>query len=216
MTRRASTTRKKLVLFLFLSGSMVLVSLLAVLLPSSIIDLAFKEGGLVEAASAAALGLGALILLGDLLRDGRSDQWHLALLTAALALRELDMDKALTEHGILSARLYSGSAPVEQKILGALILTTLVWTALRLLRRDLRPWVAALKRDESRAWLLGAAFGLYGAAKALDGAGRKLAPWGIELSDATSRFAARAEEGMEMLAALLVFLACLSWRRLRA
>ena len=215
MTRRLSPLSKSFVLFSSLLLVLVIGWLTATRLPTDMIDQAFTEGGPVEAGSVVFLCLAFLILAVDMVRSERWARWHIGLLTAALALRELDMDKALTQHGILSARLYSGSAPLEQKIAGALAIAVLVWASLRLLRRDFLPWVAALARKESWAWLSFTAFALYCVAKTLDGAARKLATWGIALSDDHSRLTSLAEEGMELVAAIVLLLSVLAWQRRR-
>lgn len=212
MTRRLSPPSKSVVLFFGLLSLLFLGWLIAMRLPTDMMDQAFTEGGPVEATSVAFLALAFLILAVDMVRSGGWARWHLALLTAALALRELDMDKALTQHGILSARLYSSAAPLEQKIAGAFAIAALVWASLRLLRRDLLPWVAALRRKESWAWLSFTAFGLYCVAKTLDGAARKLATWGIALSDDHSRLTTFAEEGLELVAAIFLLLSVLGWQ----
>ena len=80
----------------------------------------------------------------------------------------------------------------------------LVWAGLRLLRRNLPDWLRALRGGDVSAWLLLATLGLYGMAKTLDGLGRKLAPWGIEISDWANRTAGRSEEAMELLGAILI------------
>lgn len=215
MTHRLSPPSKSVVLLFGLLSLLVLGWLAAMRFPKEMMDQAFTEGGPVEAASVVFLALASLILAVDMVRSGGRARWHLALLTAALALRELDMDKTLTAHGILSARLYSSAAPLEQKIAGALVIAGLVWASLRLLRRDLLPWVAALRRKETWAWLSFTAFGLYCVAKTLDGAARKLATWGIALSDDHSRLTSFAEEGLELVAAILLLLSVLGWQRRR-
>ena len=73
-----------------------------------------------------------------------------------------------------------------------------------LLRRNLPDWLRGMRGGNVRAWLMLAALGLYAVAKSLDGLARKLAPWGIEISDWANRTAGRSEEAMELFGAILI------------
>ncbi|MFN4128983.1 MAG: hypothetical protein ACK4GC_04095 [Paracoccaceae bacterium] len=192
------------VLLFALSCALALGWLLAGLVSVDTTDQVFAESGPVESASALFLILGALALTVDIFRRRDIGRWHLAVLVLAAGLRELDWDKAFTESGMLSLQLYSGAAPWGQKIAGALVVALLVWAGLRLLRQNLVPWLAGLRGGQVWAWLMASALLLYGVAKTLDGLGRKLAPWGIELSDWANRAGSRSEEGMELLGAILI------------
>lgn len=192
------------VVVLILSCTAVLGWLIIAWVASNDIADIFAESGPVEMASAAFLMLAAGALFRDMGRRRAWGDWHLAVLALAAGLRELDWDKAFTDSGVLSLRLYSGTAPAGQKMAGGLVLILLVWAGLRLLRRDLVPWWHALQRGTLSLWLMLAVSGLYAAAKLLDGLGRKLASWGIELSEQASRAAGLAEEGLELAGAMLV------------
>lgn len=192
------------VLMFALSCALALGWLLVTLVSVDTMDQVFAESGPIEGASALMLFLGAMVLAADIVRRGAWGRWHLVVLVMAAGLRELDWDKAFTDRGILSLGLYSGDAALGQKIGGAVVVAVLVWAGLRLLRRDLGPWLADLRQARLGAWLMLAALGLYAVAKTLDGLGRKLAPWGIEISDWANRTAGRSEEGMELLGAILI------------
>ncbi|MFN3275372.1 MAG: hypothetical protein ACK41U_11930 [Paracoccus sp. (in: a-proteobacteria)] len=192
------------VLVFALSCALALGWLLVGLVSVDTIEQVFAESGPIESASALFLILGALALTGDMLRRKEPGRWHLAVLALAAGLRELDWDKGFTDSGILSLRLYSGAAPVAQKIAGALVVALLVWAGLRLLRRNLGPWLSGLRGGQVWAWLMACALSLYALAKTLDGLGRKLAGWGIELSEWANRTAGRVEEGMELFGAILI------------
>lgn len=196
--------RRDPVLLFSLSCMLALCWLLAELVSVETIEQVFSESGPIERVSAPYLILAALALAGDMIRSRSLKSWHLAVLVLAAGLRELDWDKAFTESGILSLRLYSGAAPWSQKIAGALVLVLLVWAGLRLLQRDLGHWLQGLRDKEVWAWLMAVALALYAVAKSLDGLGRKLAPWGIELSDWANSAAGRSEEAMELIGAILI------------
>lgn len=196
--------RRDPLLLFALSCALALGWLLAGMVTAETVTDIFSESGPIEQTSALFLILSALVLSADMLWRRDWGRWHLAVLVLAAGLRELDWDKAFTDSGILQLRLYSGDGPLSHKIAGAAIVILLVWAGLRLLRRNLPDWLRALRRADVWAWLMLAALGLYGLAKTLDGLGRKLAPWGIEISDWANRTAGRSEEAMELFGAILI------------
>lgn len=191
-------------LFFALSCALALGWLLAGLVSLDTVSEVFGESGPIESASALFLILSAVALIGDMIRRRMPERWHLAVLIVAAALRELDWDKAFTESGVLSLKLYTRAHPIEQKVAGAVVLALLVWAGLRLLRRDLVPWLSRLRAGRVQAWLIAVTILLYAIAKSLDGLARKLAPWGIEISDFANRVAGRLEEGIELFGAILI------------
>gem|GEM_PF-2778102 len=187
-----------------------LIVLLAGLVTAHVPKEIFSESGPIERLSALYL-IVAAAWLGAISTPSR---WHQITLIAAAGLRELDWDKAFTDSGVLSLRLYSGDAPLMQKLAGLLVLAVLVTAGLRLLRRDFRPWVQALRSKQVAAWLLAGCLALHVIAKTLDGLGRKLAPWGIDLAAWTNTVAGRAEEALELVAAILILqIVALTWSR---
>lgn len=176
----------------------------------------YAESGGIETLSALYLMLGA-VLLGAAMVVRRSwGDWHQPFLLLAASLRELDWDKAFTDSGILSLRHYSGNAPLAEKIAGAAVVLLLIAALLRLVWRDLPDWLRGLWRWKGAAWIVLLSLGLLVVAKGLDGLDRKLTPWGIELPRIALITTERAEESMEMLAAILLFQAVvLTVRRLR-
>jgi hypothetical protein len=170
----------------------------------------FAETGPIERLSAVYL-IGTAIWLGAMTNLSR---WHQVVLVGAAGLRELDWDKAFTDSGVLSLRLYSGDAAWGQKLAGLVILAVLMTAGLRLIYRDALPWVRALRAWDVAAWLIAGCLGLHVVAKTLDGLGRKLAPWGIDLADWTNTIAGRTEEALELGAAILILQAvALIWSR---
>lgn len=190
-------------LFAFSCG-VSLLALLGGLIVTPDIKALFSEGGPVETMSAIFLMAAALWVTVDILRQRRFRSWHLAVLLWAAAMRELDLDKAYTQSGILSLRLYSGDAPLAQKLIGGAILVLLIVAGLRLLARNLPVFLRRLRRFRAQEWLLVLGLALLIVAKTIDGLARKLAPMGIEVADWVSGFAGRAEESMELVAAMLI------------
>ncbi|MGP9804814.1 hypothetical protein [Paracoccus sp. NSM] len=167
-------------------------------------DELYGESGPVEMFSALYLLLAgvALMILPD-----RAARWHQVLLLVAAALREMDWDKSFTENGILSLRHYSGAAPLVEKILGAVVVLAVLAAGLRLLRRDLVPWLGGLRRGSGIAWLWLGAIVMLVLAKAGDGLDRKLAGFGISLPEGAMVLIARGEEVLELVASVLILTA---------
>lgn len=164
----------------------------------------YSESGPVELFSALYLLLAGAMLLT--LPD-RAARWHQVLLLVAAALREMDWDKSFTEDGILSLRHYSGAAPLVEKILGAIVVLAVLAAGLRLVRRDLVPWLGGLRRGSGIAWLWLGAILMLVLAKAGDGLDRKLAGFGIRLPEGAMPVIARGEEVMELVASVLILTA---------
>lgn len=172
-----------------------------------------QESGAVENASVVILFCGALgfaILRPDL-AFGRF--WHVAVMMLLLTARELDFDKRFTDKGVLQSRLYTGDYPLEQKIIGAFFVLLILVCLYRLVRHGWRPLLSGLKRGAAWAWVFLASFGTVAVAKSLDGAGRKLAPFGIELSEQTTFFLSVLEEVGELGFGLMLVFAICSWVR---
>ncbi|KIT15541.1 hypothetical protein [Jannaschia aquimarina] len=164
-----------------------------------------KEGGPVEAASAAFLVVAAtLAALRGL--------WAPAALIGFLALRELDFDKSFLSEGILQLRLYTGDAPLSEKAIGAAVVVAILatlWANLRLLRH----WGAGLRPRASWAWIVLASIAIVVVAKTLDGLGRKLADVGILISENADGIASLIEEWLELGFAAGLVLAVLRYPR---
>jgi hypothetical protein len=188
---------------------LVMAGLVTAITPKDV----FAESGPIERLSAIYL-IGTAIWLGVIADLSR---WHQVVLLAAAGLRELDWDKAFTDSGVLQLRLYSGDAVWGQKLAGLVVLAVLIAAGLRLLGRDFMPWLRSLRAGDVAAWLVAGCFGLHIVAKTLDGLGRKLQPFGINLSDWTNTVAGRAEEALELVAAILILQAvAVIWSRKRA
>jgi hypothetical protein len=175
------------------------------------------EGAGAEQASATALFAAFLIFSVDRFGAGEFRSWHVALLLAVLALRELDLDKRLFADGMLKLRFYTGGeAPLWQKVIGGAVIVTILAALWRLYRRQFRGWWAALRARAGWAWVVLAAFLLGAVAKSLDGLGRKLAPLGISFDDDLDLAFGLAEETLELVFALALVLAVCIAPRVRS
>ena len=178
---------------------------LADVLRAALGEARFSEGGAIEMGSAAGyvLALAVLAARAPPLRTA----WPAAALLLAAAARELDLDKRLTDPGLLQSRLYTGDAPLAVKLAGAAVVLAILAAALALALRDGPRWVRGLMAGARRAWWVAAALALAVVSKSLDGLGRKLRPLGIDVPATVDRAAALCEEVLELGIPLALILA---------
>ncbi|WP_425092694.1 hypothetical protein [Tropicimonas sp. S265A] len=172
-----------------------------------------QESGAIENASATIFLCGALgfaVLRPDL-AFGRG--WSVAVIMVLFTARELDFDKRFMEKGILQLRLYTGDYPLDQKLIGAAFVCLILVTLYHLVRHGWRPLIQGLRAAEVWAWSVIVAFVTVVVAKSLDGAGRKLAPFGIELTEPMDFAFVVMEEVLELGFGLLLVFAICSWVR---
>ncbi len=171
----------------------------------------FAEGATVERSTTAVLFLTAATFLVALVARGWRSRWHLVAVLVLLGLREMDFDKAFLSEGILQLRLYTGDAPIVEKLAGAAVVAMIAWLMLRLIRRDLPAWLRGLRDRRQMPLLLLAAGIAVVVAKTLDGLQRKLSPFGVTLPPGAPRIFAALEESLELGFALALLVAVLLW-----
>ncbi|SNX68802.1 hypothetical protein SAMN05878503_102288 [Cereibacter ovatus] len=177
------------------------------------LDRFFKEGAGVEMVTVILLGLAILFWFWTRGLGAGLAAWHIPLLLALFAMRELDFDKRFTEQGVLKLRYYTGPGPFSEKIVGILVIGVILAVVWALLRRNLRDWLARLARRETGAWLVAAAILVVGVAKSIDGLDRKLAPLGIDVPAIVAQRSGRIEELLELAFVLLLIQAIACARR---
>ncbi|MCJ8138833.1 hypothetical protein [Falsirhodobacter halotolerans] len=170
------------------------------------LNLFFKEGHGLELASVGVL-FAAVVLWLWLAGPYRWREWQIPFLFLAMAAREMDADKRFTDYGLLKLNTYTGPAPWGEKLLGAAIIALTLWASWRLLTRNAPLWWQRLKAGRLDAWLIAGAFVLGVVAKTIDGLGRKLAGFGIEISAQTDQMAGRTEEVLELACYLMLAIA---------
>ncbi|GFE65035.1 hypothetical protein [Litoreibacter roseus] len=173
--------------------------------------LLLKEGGGVENASFALLMLGAAAFCIGGAPSLLKRHWHVAVALLILAGRELDMDKKYFTSGLFKLRTYTGDAPLSEKLIGAAVILLVLWVLWRFARRDLASWIRNLRHGSRTAWVLFLGFGLAAFSKTIDGAARKLEPFGIEMSLETSAWLGGLEEVLELIFAFCVVYAVALW-----
>ena len=139
--------------------------------------------------------------------------FHLPSLFVLFAARELDFDKAFTQSGILSLRFYSGDSALTAKLIGGAFALFAAFVLLRTLRYGLPAAWRAFRAREPWPWFAVLAAVLIVFVKTLDGLGRKLADFGIGISDEVNKAASMIEEIGESFLPILCILALLSrWK----
>lgn len=202
-----------------LHPSAVLAACLSAILAALAVDLVladdvnqvFDEGHSIEMASAVLLFAAAGLWL--VTRWGRAGlgEWPIPVALLLMGMRELDFDKAFTTKGILHMALYTRPAPVLEKLVGLVVICVILALLYQLVRVFLRPWLANLRARRTSAWMVAVALVLMVAAKSVDGLGRKLAGFGIEVSDQLLSRVGRIEEILELVFVLLLVQAIV-WR----
>lgn len=175
-----------------------------------------SEGRSVETVTVAyfVLAIIAWIMLSNGDQDHRRN-WHIPVILALMALRELDFDKRFTTEGILQLRLYSGPAPLIEKLIGAAIIILILICAFRLLVINLPRWFRGLNKGNAASWLVALAVILLFSSKSLDGIARKLEPFGIALAEETIAMTTNAEEFFELIMAMILVMAVVYYAKNR-
>lgn len=192
-----------------LAAVISVVSVVYLIISSFVVDTTrdfFHEGHGFEELSLGLL-VGALGLWFWLAGRHRWREWQVPALLVLMLARELDMDKRLTDHGLLKLTTYTREAPMGNKIIGGIVIAFTLWAAGRLLRRNLPTWWRRLRMNTADAWLILLA-GLSGVlAKTLDGLGRKLADFGIYIPEWINTLAGQSEEVLEAACYYFIVLA---------
>lgn len=182
---------------------------LVLALPHGPLERALLENGPIETASAVLHFAVAGVALA-LWRRGGNLFGLVALAAFLMGVREMDLHKAFTTHGIFSLKQYSYvEVPLAEKLLSSiavLALATPFVIGLRTLRHDL----AALRRGHRTALMTLVTLGMVlPALKIIDGLPRMMRGWGLDPSESTLLHLLAVEEIGEMvlpaLVALLVF-----------
>jgi hypothetical protein len=174
----------------------------------------YGEDGPVEIGSALAL-LAAAAAFATAAKDALRRFWQVPAALVFAAAREFDLDKSLLSGGILKSRFYLGDHPAWEKAIGLALVSLALWTAIRLFRYGLPAALRAARAGA--AWPLLAVGALVAVvlAKGFDGIGRKLSPLGIDVPQALDGRLSRAEEWLELGAALAVLVAVMLYARRR-
>ncbi len=156
-----------------------------------------QESGWVERLSAIGYAVD-MILFAVVLRGVKNYAWFLLMLLGMMA-RELDFHNAFTSQTTTSTRFYiSPDVPAVEKILAVAVFGLLLYALIRVCITYLPVFAADLKKGCAVAVGVFLGVSLAAISKLIDGLGRKMAGFGIEITEQTSRTAGFAEEIMEL------------------
>ncbi len=173
-----------------------------------------REGGGLENVSALLYVIAAIVFFTTAPRRRWGELFHIPALMVLFAMREMDFDKAFTESGILSLRLYSGDTPIMTKLIAGSVALFAVYVILRTAWRGIPAALNGLRAGARWPWFAVLAGALVVATKSVDGLGRKLLDFGIVISsdlDSTASYAEEIGEAFIPVCAILAILAC--WHR---
>lgn len=178
-------------------------------------DMMLSESGVVEVGSA----LGYAICLVIIFLKGKTPFLktypYIAILIAACLLRELDFDKRFTSMGLLQSRLYlSFDTPLHEKLIGLLVITTILSSVFIALRRHTKNLIVGFFKGEVVAVGFALIAALLVISKTFDGFGRKLASFGVEISPVVNTNLSVVEEVMELGVPILIALMLIRTLRL--
>jgi hypothetical protein len=143
-----------------------------------------KETGALEISTALLYAYTAMVWLWTRTGDTWRRHWQVAAIMLLMMGRELDLDKRLTSVGMLKSNLYltNMAQPVE-RIFGVLVVLFVATVVIRLILRNGPELIAGLRHRVAWAWNIVVAIGLAVVSKSIDGIDRKLAPFGIAVSE---------------------------------
>ncbi len=161
-------------------------------------DLVIKEGGIIETLSA----IGYFLCLAVLLIKGGFSllihKWYFHVVLLLLGFRELDFDKRFTMMGILKSRFYlSPEVPLYQKMIGVSVIVLVLIILYKITKNHLHTLFSGLKSRELLPLCVSIAIFLIVISKSIDGLPRKMASFGVSISDRASSFAGSIEEIFE-------------------
>ena len=146
--------------------------------------LIFNENGLIESSSA----LGYLFCLFYMVTKWPMEwlkKYHYFLiLTVFFGLRELDFDKKFTTMGIFKSRFYlSDIVPMAEKIAGLLVLAILAYALIAIFIKHIKNLNLNIIKSSTTHQGLISVFFIIIISKSIDGIGRKLSGFGVNLND---------------------------------
>lgn len=202
--------------FAYVATALVVFAVFKTLTADDMLAAVTTEAGPVEAISALLWGLAAVTILSFSSYAQLGYRWPLVAGFALLGARELDWDKAFLSEGILQLRLYSGDAPLSEKLIGGLVLVlilTVIWKVLRAAPAFVHAlWV----QRAGWAWMVIGAGVLAVVAKTIDGIDRKLADFGVTVPAELVVQLSVLEELMELVFVLaMIFALCMFEARSR-
>lgn len=199
----------------------VALGLLAIIAAVVLVDATFiaegasltREGGGLETVSAFFYAVAITVFFAMVPSNLWRPLFHIPTLLLLFGLRELDMDKAFTQRGILTTGFYSGDSAIAVKLVGGAVAVCVLFILYRVLRHGVPAVWHGVRAGETWPWFALLAGILVIATKLADGLARNLMEMGIVLSDDLDLFVTTAEETGEAFIPLCAILAIVSrWK----
>lgn len=205
---------------LYLTLAAAAVAIVVGLLVPQVIPLGFlQEDGFVERSTVWVYGAAILCVLAwhFPVREARLDAVSACLLLLAMALREMDLHKALFDISILKSRFYI-DAPWWQIAVALAILLPVVAAGAWLAKRHLRRWLAPVSRWNAPMVTVAMLVAALVFAKIADRTPASLDEWGVQhyVPQTLLHVLLSLEEILEWMLPALALVAALQLRRLRA
>ena len=170
----------------------------AFLLPSAKFEFYTGESGPIQVFSAAAYLMAVVALARETNGSFMWKHLYFAVIPIAMCFRELDFHNHFTTMSITRSTFFiSPRVPLIEKAGAVLVYGVLVWCGVMLLRHA-REFLSDLRAFRAYAVSLVLAGGFAVVSKAVDGIGRKLAPFGLEITPVVEGAFIVAEEVMEL------------------
>ncbi len=192
------TDRQTMIGFMLTGALLLLLFLYSLLLEGNNRDF-LSEEGVVESASALGYFLCAAIIVYKGKLAYLKKYHYIFLLIIFFMLRELDFDKKFTTMGIFKSRFYiSNTVPLVEKLVGAMVVLLFLYVIFMIIRRHLKYFLFCLKNHSIISFGVLIAGALLVVAHTLDGIGKKLADFGVKISNQTAIHAIALEEIVEL------------------
>ena len=141
-------------------------------------------------------------------------RWYFSVLIILFALRELDYDKAHFTHGLLMSRQYfSDLVNLPELIISILLLIFILTVVMSIFLKERHDFITGVKACKPSEIAIMISLILVVISKSIDGLDRKLAAFGIDLSQSVKQFALVVEEIGEMGIPIMFAIAIISSRK---
>jgi hypothetical protein len=157
------------------------------------------EGGFFE--NLTVVGYAACLILIGVCWPWSTTQarWYFPALIILFALRELDYDKSQFTVGLLKSRQYFGNlVSIPELVLSVVILIFILSVVASIFLKETRNFISGLIAGETSQLAIMASILLLLTSKSVDGLGRKLAGFNIEVSQSVEQFSYVFEEVGEL------------------
>ena len=169
--------------------------------------LLLKENGIIETASVLGYFLCAVLIVYKGKIDYLKKYYYVFIVIVSCMLRELEFHKRFTTMAMFKIRFYtSNNVPIIEKIIVGIITLFLIYVVLTMMLCQTKNFLYGLKNNSVISIGIFIAGVLMGLSFTLDGIGRKLKDFDIEISSQASMYAGALEEVLELGIPIILFL----------